>query len=280
MVTKLSAGEGWDEPLWLETTVEDPGAGQAREALKAGVDVVLAAGGDGTVRCVAEALAGTGMPLGLVPLGTGNLLARNLGIDITDVEAAVRGALLGSDRKLDVVRATLDHSDQDQVFLVMAGVGFDASTMADTKSELKDKVGWLAYVDAGIRNLSGKPVRAIISVDGQHAVSRRMRSVMVGNCGKLMGGIEIFPGALLDDGILDVVVLAPKGKFGWLGVVAGMVGKRKSKDAGIEYFRGKSVEIVLAQPQEFQLDGDHEGKGTHLTMTVDPGALLVRTSAS
>ncbi|WP_426997461.1 diacylglycerol/lipid kinase family protein [Pseudarthrobacter sp. N5] len=276
MVTRLSRSNGWGEPLWLETTEEDPGAGQAREALEAGADVVIAAGGDGTVRCVAEVLAGTGTALGLIPLGTGNLLARNLGIDITDMDAAVSGALLGGNRKIDVVRATLDHSEAEQVFLVMAGLGFDASTMADTKSELKDKVGWLAYVDAGIRNLPGKPVKAKISIDGQRAVSRRMRSVMVGNCGKLMGGVEVFPDASMEDGILDLVVLAPRGTLGWLGVLAAMIGRGRGKDAAAEYFQGKSVEISLAHEQEFQLDGDHEGNGSHLSVKVDPGALLVR----
>lgn len=280
IVARLSAGNGWDEPLWLETTEEDPGAGQAREALEAGADVVIAAGGDGTVRCVAEVLAGSGTPLGLIPLGTGNLLARNLGVDITDVEAAVSGALLGGSRKIDVVRATLDHSEEEQVFLVMAGLGFDASMVVDTDSDLKDKVGWLAYVDAAIRNLPGKPVKAKISVDGQHAVTRRMRSVMVGNCGKLQGGVEIFPDASVEDGILDLVVLAPGGTFGWLGVLAGMVGKGRGKDTAVEYFQGKSVEISLAHQQEFQLDGDHEGKGSHLSMKVDPGALLIRMAES
>jgi diacylglycerol kinase (ATP) len=274
ILTRLCAENGWAEPLWLETTEDDPGAGQAREALEAGADVVIAAGGDGTVRCVAEVLAGTGTPLGLLPLGTGNLLARNLGMDVADLEAAAKGALLGGVRKIDVVRSARD-GGPEQVFLVMAGLGFDASIMADTNSELKDKVGWLAYVDAAIRNLAGKPVKAKISVDGKQVVSRRVRSVMVGNCGKIQGGVEIFPGAAVDDGILDLLVVAP-GKLGWLGVIAGVIGKGRSKDTSVEYFQGKSMEVTLDHEDDFQLDGDHEGTATTFTASVDPGALLVR----
>ena len=274
ILTRLCAENGWAEPLWLETTEDDPGAGQAREAREAGADVVIAAGGDGTVRCVAEVLAGTDTPLGLLPLGTGNLLARNLGLDVTDLEAAAKGALLGGVRKIDVVRSTRDGGDE-QVFLVMAGLGFDASIMADTDSDLKDKVGWLAYVDAAIRNLAGKPVKAKISVVGKPVVSRRVRSVMVGNCGKIQGGVEIFPGAAVDDGVLDLLVVAP-GKLGWLGVIAGVIGKGRSKDTSVEYFQGKSMEVTLEHGDDFQLDGDHEGNATTFSASVDPGALLVR----
>ncbi|MGW9413904.1 diacylglycerol/lipid kinase family protein [Arthrobacter cupressi] len=274
-LTRLSAANGWDEPLWLDTTAEDPGAGQTREALEAGADVVIAAGGDGTVRCVAEVLAGTDTPLGLIPLGTGNLLARNLGLDVTDTEGAAKVALLGEARRIDVVRSARNDGGSEQLFLVMAGLGFDASIMADTDAKLKDKVGWLAYVDAAVRNLQGKGVKAKISVDGEAVASRRVRSVMVGNCGKIQGGVEIFPGAAVDDGILDLMVVAP-GKLGWFGVIAGVIGKGRSKDTSVEYFRGTSVEVSLEHEDDFQLDGDHEGKVSTLTARVDPGALLVR----
>jgi diacylglycerol kinase (ATP) len=276
LMAKQCGNNGWGEPIWLETTKEDPGVGQAREALKQGADVVIAAGGDGTVRCVAEVLAGTGIPMGLLPLGTGNLLARNLGMDVTDVEGAMKGALTGWERKIDVVRAVRNDPDKEQLFLVMAGVGYDATVMADTNENLKDRVGWLAYVDAGIRNLPGKPVKATIAVDGKSVVHRRVRSVMVGNCGKVQGGLEIFPDAAVNDGLLDVVVLAPRGRLGWFSVIAGMFGNGKSKAASVEYFQGKSVEITLDHNEHYQLDGDHEGEGRHVLMTIEPDALTIR----
>lgn len=275
-LVRLCDTQGWAEPLWLETTEEDPGTGQARQALEAGVDVVIAAGGDGTVRCVAEVLAGTDTPLGLVPLGTGNLLARNMGVEITDPVSAAYDVLNGTERTVDVVRSRFDQSEDENVFLVIAGVGYDAAIMADTVDILKDRMGWLAYVEAGIRKLPGKPVRATITVDGRDPVKRRIRSVMIGNCGQIMGGIEIFPEAKVDDGVLDVLILAPRGRLGWLGVVKGIFGRRKNRTESAEYFQGRSAEVTLHHDQEFQLDGDHVGTGKHLSVRVDPGALKLR----
>lgn len=214
---QLCTDAGWAEPLWLETSEDDPGHGQAKESLAAGVDVVIAAGGDGTVRCVAEVLTNTETAMGLVPLGSGNLLARNLGMNVTDPVAAAQDVLMGTETKIDVMQARTDHLEQAQIFLVAAGLGYDASIMADTVDGLKDRVGWLAYVESGIRNLSGRPVAATITVDGKDETHRKVRGVMVGNCGKLMGGVEIFPDASVSDGIMDILTLAPKGKFGcWL----------------------------------------------------------------
>lgn len=277
LVAKHCVENGWGEAIWLETTKEDPGVGQAKEALAQGADIVIAAGGDGTVRCVAEVLAGGDTPMGLLPLGTGNLLARNLGLDVTDYDAAMAGALIGTERKIDVVRARRSDPDKEQVFLVMAGVGYDATIMADTNEDLKDKVGWLAYVDAGIRNLPGKPVKATVVIDGKDVVHRGVRSVMVGNCGKVQGGLEIFPDAKVDDGLLDIAVLAPHhGKLGWLSVLAGIIGRGKNRDTAVEYFQGKTVEITLEHNDDYQLDGDHEGEGKHVLMTMEPGALTLR----
>lgn len=269
---------GWDEPLWLETSKEDPGQGQAKEALEDGVDVVIAAGGDGTIRAVAEVLAGTDTAMGLLPLGTGNLLARNLGIDVLDPLRAARGVLEGSETKIDVVKVAVDHAEQEQMFLVAAGLGYDASIMANTVDGLKDRVGWLAYVESGLRNLAGKPVTARITVDGVQQKHRKVRGVMVGNCGKLMGGLEIFPNAVVTDGILDLLTFSPHGRFGWLGVVVGVFGKGKSRS--VRSLSGRTAEISLDSPQDFQIDGDHLGSASHLRVTVDPLALTILMTAS
>lgn len=276
IVTELCQENGWAEPLFLETTEDDPGHGQARQALEAGVDVVIAAGGDGTVRCVAEELAGTTTALGLLPLGTGNLLARNLDIAVDDPRGAVEAALTGTERRIDVVHVNVDHAQDAHVFLVMAGLGFDAAIMADTRDDLKDKVGWLAYVDAGIRNLPGKPSKVRITLDGRRRINRRLRSVMGGNCGKIMGGLEIFPGAKLDDGLLDVMTVAPSGTFGWFAVLGKLVARGKGKDPSLEYFQCKSAEIQVDSPLEIELDGDSLGKGTHMALRVEPSALRLK----
>lgn len=276
IVTELSLEEGWEEPLFLETTVDDPGHGQAREALKAGVDVVIAAGGDGTVRCVAEELAGTTTALGLLPLGTGNLLARNLDIDVDDPRGAVQAALGGTERLIDVVHVNVDRAQDAHVFLVMAGLGFDAAVMADTRDDLKDKVGWLAYVDAGIRNLPGKPSRVRLTIDGRRRINRRLRSVMGGNCGKIMGGLEIFPGARLNDGLLDIMTVAPSGKLGWFAVFGKLLARGKGKDPSLEYYQCKTAEVESDTPLEIELDGDALGKGSHMSFRVEPNSLKLR----
>lgn len=275
-VKRVSVEDGWDDPLVIETTADDPGHGQAQQALEAGVDLVIAAGGDGTVRCVAEELAGTGTMMALVPLGTGNLLARNLDIAVDDPDAAVEAAFRGTERTIDVVHVTVDRAQDAHVFLVMAGIGYDAAIMSDTRDDLKDKVGWLAYVDAGIRNLPGKPTRTTISVDGGKPFDRRLRSVMGGNCGKIMGGLEIFPGARIDDGLMDLMTVAPRGKFGWLAVVGKLFARGKGKDSSLEYFQCSTAEVTLREPLEVQLDGDPLGTATHMAFEVKPDSLRLR----
>ncbi|MGV0108785.1 diacylglycerol/lipid kinase family protein [Arthrobacter sp. CP30] len=275
-VRRIAEEDGWDEPLVIETTADDPGHGQAREALDAGVDLVIAAGGDGTVRCVAEELAETGTMMALVPLGTGNLLARNLDIAVDDPDAAVEAAFRGTERTIDVVHVTVDRAQDAHVFLVMAGIGYDAAIMSDTRDDLKDKVGWLAYVDAGLRNLPGKPTRTTLSVDGGKPFERRLRSVMGGNCGKIMGGLEIFPGAKIDDGLMDLMTVAPKGALGWLAVAGKLFARGKGKDPSLEYFQCRTAEVTLREPLEVQLDGDPLGQATHMAFEVKPDSLRLR----
>ncbi len=139
-ITEVCTEHGWSEPLWIETTEEDPGVGQARQAVEAGADVVMVCGGDGTVRSAAQVLAGSGVTMGLLPAGTGNLLARNMDMTLDDLSGAARVALTGDDRPIDVGWMKVD-SGEEQVFLVMAGMGFDAEIMANAPEALKAKVG-------------------------------------------------------------------------------------------------------------------------------------------
>lgn len=204
--------EGLGSVLVLETEEDDPGTQMAKDALEAGVRLVIAAGGDGTVRTVAEQLTGTDVALGVVPLGTGNLLARNLDLPINDIEECLRIALTGRQRRIDTVDVRFTHEEGEvtrQTFTVIGGAGYDADIMADTKDELKDVAGWLAYSEAGMRHLRGKRHDVSISLDGGASRRFKVRTVMVANCGMLTGGVELLPEAKLDDGLLDVLVLSP-----------------------------------------------------------------------
>lgn len=278
---------GWAPPLWLETTADDPGVGQTRFALSEGADVVVACGGDGTVRCVGQALAGTGTAMGLLPTGTGNLLARNLDADITDVPTSMRVALSGDDRPMDVGWVTVVAAGGDeltrpdeQAFLVMAGMGFDAKVMANAPEALKARVGPIAYVVSGLRQMRGKQSRIQVEIDDAQAVQRRVRTVVVGNCGKLLGGLVLMPDAEIDDGWLDVVALAPRGVVGWAGVAWRVLTRRRRGHPLVEYWRGRSIRLTAEHAQPAQLDGDPVGDALELRMRVDPGALLVRVPAT
>jgi len=274
-VTAVCTGLGWSEPLWLETTVEDPGTGQAREAVERGADVVLACGGDGTVRSVAEALAGTGVAMGLIPAGTGNLLARTIGTP-QDVVAATRVALAGDDRKIDVGRVRVDGAADERVFLVMAGTGFDAAIMANTPEALKVRVGPLAYVISGFRAMHGRRTRVSITLDDQPTLRRRTRTVLVGNSGTLLGGLVLMPKAAIDDGVLDVVNIAPSTLVGWLAVALRVITRRHRGHARVEHWQARSILIESDTPQPSQLDGDPIGEVTTLRIRVDPATLVLR----
>ncbi|HEY6423976.1 MAG TPA: diacylglycerol kinase family protein [Pseudonocardiaceae bacterium] len=275
-ITRVCQELGWAEPLWLETTVEDPGGGQARAALAAGADVVLACGGDGTIRHVAHVLAGSGTALGLLPTGTANLLARNLAMQRGDTAGATRIALSGINRAIDVGRVTFDDGVKEQVFLVMAGLGFDAAIMAGAPHRMKARMGPLAYFISGVRALQGPLIGIALALDGRPELRRQARTVVVGNCGKLLAGLVLMPAAKVDDGLLDVVTIAPKGIVGWLGVAARVLTRRRSSHPIVEHWQGATVTIAAETPALAQLDGDPVGDVQLLRMRVDRGALLVR----
>jgi diacylglycerol kinase (ATP) len=274
-IESVCTGLGWAEPLWLETTVEDPGTGQARLAIDKGADVVLACGGDGTVRSVAEALAGTGVAMGLVPAGTGNLLARTVGTP-DGVAAATRVALTGDDRIIDVGRIRIDGAEEERVFLVMAGTGFDAAIMESTPEALKVKVGPLAYVVSGLRAMRGRRVRVTLSLDDGPPLRRRTRTVIVGNSGTLLGGLVLMPRATVDDGVLDVVSIAPGTLAGWIAVALRVITRRPRGHERVEHWQARSILIRTETPQPCQVDGDPVGNAQELAIRVDPSTLVLR----
>ncbi|MDQ3760715.1 MAG: diacylglycerol kinase family lipid kinase [Actinomycetota bacterium] len=275
-IAEMCAELGWAPPLWLQTTVEDPGGGQAQAALAAGADVVLACGGDGTVRHVAQVLAGSGTAMGLLPTGTANLLARNLAIALNDMGEAIRIALSGDIRAVDVCRVIIDDRTEEEVFLVMAGMGFDAAIMTGAAPELKARLGSLAYFVSGARALTGPRACINLAVDGRPEVRRPVRTVVVGNCGKLLAGLVLMPAAKIDDGLLDVVAIGPRGIIGWLAVTARVLARRRRGHRIVQHWQGRTVTIVSDAPQQAQLDGDPVGDVQTLRIRLDQGALLVR----
>ena len=256
-----------------ETDREQGAVPLARKAVTDGAERLLVCGGDGTATEAASALAGSGVALAVLPGGTGNLLAVNLGIP-TDTEAALRLALTGEARPLDVGRAN------GKVFLVMAGMGLDAHMVHDADRELKERLGALAYLVATLRNLRRPPARYAIAIDG-HLISRRARTVLVANVGRITGGLELVPGADPEDGLLDVAILHAQGFWDLVVLALGaLVGRPRSSrspqgDPLLEVHRGRELVIETARPQPVQLDGNEGAPTARLEVHVEPGALRV-----
>ena len=293
VIARVCADQGWGEPLFLETEEHDVGFGQTRTALDEGVDVVCAFGGDGTVRAVAQEMVGSGVPMGLLPGGTGNLLARNLEVPTDDLARAVEVAVSGRNRHVDVGWMTLDPADahldehvgegasagrRRHAFLVMAGLGLDAAIMSETSEELKARIGWGAYVPAGLKNLLVERFRARMSIDGGAPMELTARTILVGNCGKLTGGINLMPDAEPDDGLLDVTVIAPRGIAAWASVIARVVTKSERTTKTLDRYRCQKATVHVDHAQQVELDGDIIGEARHLEVEVQPRALIVRTT--
>jgi len=266
-MTRVLDRAGWPEPEWLATTPDDSGESLVRAAVAAGVEVVFACGGDGTVMAAAAALAGSAVALAVLPFGTGNLLARNLSLPM-GVEAGVGAAVGGGRRVIDLGEA------EGRIFTVAAGIGLDARVLAETSHRAKRSLGWLAYVLAGIRHLGGPSFSATIRLDQGQPICRQVRSVMVANVGRFPAGLDLLPGARPDDGLLEVALITPRRLRDWVALIRSMAG-RHPRGGRVETFSAAVVEVVAEPPQPREADGEPLGEGARMAVRVRPGALNV-----
>lgn len=258
---------GWPQPAWFATTPEEPGFAQAKQAVADGAEVVFACGGDGTVMTCVDALVGTEAALAVLPAGTGNLLAANLGLP-DDPAAGVKVVVDMGRRRLDVGVV------EGRNFVVMAGMGFDAQLLDGASETLKARVGVVAYVLAALRHLRDPAMHLEIRLDDDAPRRRRARTVVVGNVGRLQGGVRLLPEAVPDDGQLDVAIVAPRTVGHW-AALAWAVLRRHERVPRMEVFRARRVAITSDREQPRQLDGDVISPGRSLEVTVRPGALLL-----
>ncbi|MFF2200026.1 diacylglycerol kinase family protein [Streptomyces sp. NPDC058145] len=276
---------GHRAPVFVETTADDPGGGQTAGAIRDGATLVVVCGGDGTLRAAAEALAGSDVPLALVPCGTGNLLARNLGLPLAAADA-LDAALRGTARRVDLGRIEGDGLAPTH-FAAMAGAGLDAATMrrANANDRAKSVLGWPTYVLAVLRELRGPRTGVSIRLDGAPALRRTARMVLVGNVGSVQGGVTLLPAARSDDGRLDLLILDPRGITGWLAAVRTLLRpgrtapapERYGDEGGapVEFLTFRRAEFTFDAPLPRELDGDPVACGRHLTVEVGPGALTM-----
>jgi len=265
---------GW-QLQFAETTVDDRGAGLARGAVAAGASLVIAAGGDGTVRACAHALADTPVPLAILPLGTANLAARALGVPHRSA-AALATAFGGRERRIDLALADLGDGAGGLTFVAMAGIGLDAEVVAATPHLIKRRAGWPAYAAAGAAHLAGRRTGFTITLDGGKPMTWQARSVVAGNAGLLPGGFRLLPAARLDDGRLDVGILAPAGPADWLRVGARVLAGSAHDDQRLARFAARRVEIRAGQRLPREVDGEIVTPGRRLMVTLRPLALTVR----
>ena len=287
----------WEPALWLPTSAEETGAIQAQRAAAQNATHLLVAGGDGTVREVLQSVVEHNLPVtvGILPVGTGNVLARNLNIDVTDFGGAVKRALLGNRHPIDmgVAKITFESGERrEMLFSVMAGLGLDAKIMINTNPKLKRRIGWVAYIDGGLRALPTRFEKMLVEVDGKEPRRMKLVSLLIGNAGWLPGNINLMPDAKLDDGLLDAAVIGPRRFWNWIDFwsrvtvgnnvirvnrVAKQLLEATANVKTLENLSGSKIRVTPDRPIHLQIDGDPLGLISQIEFEVEPRAVTVRT---
>jgi YegS/Rv2252/BmrU family lipid kinase len=265
---EVLAAEGFPDPAWYEVSASRKAPKRVRRAVADGADLVFVWGGDGTVQRCIDAVAGTGTVIAILPAGTANLLATNLGVP-ADVADAVRVGLHGRRRLLDTGSVNGEH------FAVMAGAGFDALMIKRADAGLKDRVGRVAYLWTGARNLNARRVKATVTVDGRPFFKGAVSCVLVANVGKVFGGIEPFSGARPDDGLLDLGVVTAKNPVQWARTLGRVALGNTEGSPFVETTRGSSFTIRFSRPFGYELDGGERRASTKLRIKVHPASVRI-----
>lgn len=246
---------------------ERPGhAAELTQKHASGFDAVFALGGDGTAIEVIGALADQGPPVGVLPGGTGNLLARSLGIPM-DVTKAVPALINGRVKRMDLGRLK-----DGRHFAIGVGVGVDAEMISGASREMKQRLGFFAYFISGVSaGLRLERFRYRVVVDGIEAHGEAT-SVLIANFGSLLGGmVRLGNHIRADDGVLDVGIFHPASAFAATRAFGRMLAGDLARDPAVTYYAGKKILIETTPPRQGQSDGEMLGL-TPLEITVRPGA--------
>ena len=262
------AAAGVDDPLWYEVPKSKKAPKRVQRALEQGADLLFVWGGDGMVQRSIDALGDSGVPLAIVPAGTANLLATDLGIP-TDIAEAVAVGLHGARRTLDTGRINGER------FAVMAGTGFDAHMIRDAGKKMKRRVGKAAYLWTGARHLRGDLVRMRIRIDGEDWHDGPASCLLVGNIGTILGGVEAFPDARPDDGRLEVGLVTADGAVQWARVLTRMAVGDPTKSPLTRNTRAKKVNVKLDRKIPYELDGGDRPETKRLKIRIEPCSITV-----
>lgn len=297
IVSDELAGLGWEIPLYLKTAADETGGVQALRAIAQKATHLVVVGGDGTVRSVLEAVAKSESKasVGIVPVGTGNVLARNLNLPLSDLRLQVHRALFGISHEIDMGLAKMIMADGTRVekyFAVMAGIGLDAKIMLNTDSERKRKLGWVAYVEGGFKTLPIRYESLSVSVDNREPRQLKVITLLIGNAGWLPGRLSMMPDAALDDGRLDVAAIGPRRFWNWIDfwsrvtvgnniVRTNRVGKQlldaTANVKTMENMAGVKIRVAPSVDTEIQLDGDVIGTISEVEFRAKPRVVTVRS---
>jgi diacylglycerol kinase (ATP) len=260
---------GIADPFWCEVPKSRKAPAQVRRALDEGAELIVSWGGDGMVQRCVDVLAGSEVALAIIPAGTANLFATNLGIP-SDIEGAVAVGLHGARRRVDLGRFNGER------FAVMAGAGFDAAMIRDAgDGGLKERLGRVAYVWTGSENLRSKPFRADIEVDGAKWYKGKASCILFGNVGKLVGGVEAFEDARPDDGRLELGIVTAEGLLEWGRMIARAAVGPVDKSPLAQTTKARSVKVKLNRKVLYELDGGDRTKVKTFKVKVEPGAVTV-----
>lgn len=260
-----AAGIDWDVALTHKT---GDGVIAAREAAEEGFDLIGAYGGDGTVTEVASALAKGGPPILVLPGGTGNALADDLGIPTALADAAaLASGDLGEVRRVDLGRSG------DSWFVLRMTMGLEADMVAAATRELKDRYGWLAYAFAGLQALSSTPVvHYSVTVDSTTAECEGIAAIIANSAGTGVAGARIADDVLVSDGLLDVFVVTSADLPGLVGTAADAMQGRQSRL--MTRWRGSEIHVESDPVVPVLADGE-DGGSTPVDVAVVPGAVGV-----
>jgi diacylglycerol kinase (ATP) len=259
---------GFADPLWCEVPKSRKAPAALKQALAEGAELVFAWGGDGLVQRCIDVLAGSDVPLAVLPAGTSNLLATNLELPL-DIAEAVAVGLGGERRRIDVGKFNGER------FAVMAGSGIDAAMIRDADGGLKDRLGRVAYVWAGLKNLRSDPFGAEVKVDGVSWFTGDVTCILVGNLGRLFGGIEVFGDARPDDGKLEVGVITAEGFTQWARTAARTVVAAAEASPFVRATTAESVKVKLSRKVLYELDGGDRTKTRSFKVKVEPAAVTI-----